>query len=246
MQNRPSAKVRLYLAHVAAHPACGMPIPTRPRRCSRWWPMERSFTSTAAAACKGGSRRCDKNRKDRAGCCSTSGRCLAIDGIGTSVAFLARSATAQVRVDRARRGAPAFATPHERAHGRSARSRRRRRRPWQNAGRVPQTPLCGAVNPAYHPARLRRDVLIPDLKSVSLPSRIPFFCATSGLYRRYWSGQRGERQTQRMTASAVSLGLVLKHSFACGAFACTTLISFSKSRKLLGMTRMPAPMSTQS
>jgi S-adenosylhomocysteine hydrolase len=49
-------------------------------------------------------------------------------------------------------------------------------------------------------------------------------------------------QTQRMTASAVSLGFVLKQSFACGAFACTTLINFSKSRKLLGINRMPAPI----
>ena len=52
--------------------------------------MERSFTSTAAA-CKGGSKRCDKNRKDRAGCCSNSGQCLAIDGTGASVASFARA-----------------------------------------------------------------------------------------------------------------------------------------------------------
>jgi hypothetical protein len=57
---------------------------------------------------------------------------------------------------------------------------------------------------------------------------------------------RDVRQTQRMTASAVSWGMVLKHSFACGAFACTTLISFSKSKKLEGMIRMPPPIMTQS
>ncbi len=76
----------------------------------------------------------------------------------------------------------------------------------------------------------------------ALPVRFFSRCEPAGWSRR----PRGVRQTQRWTASAVSLGLVLKHSFACGAFACTTLISFSKSRKLLGMIRMPAPIITQS
>jgi hypothetical protein len=39
------------------------------------------------------------------------------------------------------------------------------------------------------------------------------------------------RRTRSLTASAVSLGLVLKHSFAGGAFECATLISFSEKLK---------------
>ena len=52
--------------------------------------------------------------------------------------------------------------------------------------------------------------------------------------------------TQRRTASAVSVGFVLKQSFACGACSCTTLISFSNKGVFWAISRTPAPIRTQS
>src|SRR5262245_20717057 len=68
-------------------------------------------------------------------------------------------------------------------------------------------------------------------------------CRAAGPYEQ---SQRLVRHTQRWTASAVSLGFVLKHSLAWGACSCTTLINLSNRMKLLGIVRMPAPMRMQS